>query len=154
MIKTDDMPFSKKRYDKYDPLGKQVAIEWLTKLGFQDIHENEKESKRDFTEIWDIGGTSPTGKIWRIEAEVKKDWGTEWSEMPFRWDTMHFPYRKRDKAKVHATHMMVVGGDLKRLFIVNREIMLESPVEYKWVRNRRREEPFFSVPTTIKKSSF
>ena len=67
---------------------------------------------------------------------------------------MDFPYRKRDKAEEHATHMMIIGGDHTRLFIVNREAMLESPVEDKWCRNRTGSEPFFKVDTLNPKAAF
>ncbi len=77
--------------------------------------------------------------------EVKKDWGTVWTELPFRYATMHFPTRKRDKVDVHATHHMIVGGDFKRLFVVKREAITNSPIVEKWVRNRSLLENFYEV---------
>jgi hypothetical protein len=150
----NDIAFNKERYDKYDGPGKQVAVELLDQLGFFEIVENLGESQGNFQNIWDVKGEHPEVGEWRIESEVKEDWGTKWVDVPFKFHTMDFPFRKRNKAIQHATHMMIVGGDHKRLFIVNREVMLESKVSYKPCRNRQEPEPFFNVDITSPKSAF
>lgn len=155
MIATNDIRFCKNRFDLYDSNGKNIAREWLTQLGFENIQENEEESKRNFKEIWDLKGIHSEFGEFRIEAEIKVDWGTKWLEIPFKYPTMDIPYRKRDKTDVHATHMMVIGGDLKRLFIIKRETMLNSPVGSKKCRNRNwAEEPFFQIPLPCDHSTF
>jgi hypothetical protein len=152
---SNDIKFSRKRYDLYDVPAKDIAKEWLLQLGFKDIDENLGESNGNFSKIWDVKGFMEKTGEWRIEAEIKQDWGSKWKEIPFRYDTVDIPYRKRDKAEEHATHHMVIGGDLKRLFIVNREAVLKSPVNYKKCRNRGwEEEPFFNVDIESPKSSF
>lgn len=157
MTVPNDIKFSKERYQKYDEPAKQIAIEWLGQLGFEDIQENTAEAQRNFKEIWDVRGFKAEVGEWRIEAEIKADWGTVWTDMPFKWPTMDIPYRKRDKAEVQATHMMVIGGDYQRLFIVNRDVMLNeefTKISSKWVRNRKREEPFFNIVLPAPKSAF
>lgn len=151
----NDKRFSRASYDENDPKGKQIAEEWFDQNGFFEIEENLKESKRDFTEIWDLKGIHPIFGEFRIESEIKKDWGTKWFEMPFKWPSMDIPFRKREKADVHATHHMVIGGDLKRLFIVPRKVVLESPVTSKPCRNRNWEpEPFYNVQLPCEHSAF
>jgi len=160
MTKTNDIRFSKQRYDRYDSLGKNVSQEWMEQFGFVDIQENENEQKGKFQEIWDIKGYTPNKHIeFRIETEIKDDWGTRWQEdtwdgkeYPFKWPSMHFPYRKRDKAQVHATHHMIVGGDEKRFFLIPRQTIITSPVIEKRCRNRKGLEPFFEVSLPAAKS--
>lgn len=156
MPKPNDIRFCKDRYEKYDGPAKLVATEFLQQRGFKKISENLDESRGKFKKIWDVAGTHSKKSIgeWRIEAEIKQDWGTKWFDVPFKFHTMDFPYRKRDKAEEHATHMMIIGGDYKRLFIVNREAMLGSPVENKWCRNRKGSEPFFKVDIQDPKAAF
>ena len=151
----NDIPFDQDRCDLYDPAGKDVVVEWFNQFGFTGIEENLAEAKKKFSKIWDVKGLSLSGKEFRIEVEIKKDWGTKWKDVPFRYSTMDIPYRKRDKAKEHATHHIVVGADLRRLFVVERSVVLDSPVTYKKVRNRGwQEEPFFNVPLPSPKSAF
>lgn len=155
MTIANDIRFSKERYEKYDGMAKDVATEWLTQMGFSELSENMDEANRKFRKIWDMRGQHPDLGEWRIEAEIKQDWGTKWLEMPFKYPTMDIPFRKRDKTEQHATHMMVIGGDLKRLFVVNREVMLNSPKSYKKCRNRGwAEEPFFNIQLPAPQSSF
>lgn len=145
-ISTNDIRFSKQRYARYDGIAKEVAFEWLKQLGFKDVVENLDESRRKFDKIWDVTGFREELGQWRIEAEVKQDWGTIWHEIPFKYSTIDIPYRKRDKAEEHATHMMVIGGDLKRMFVCKRDVMLTSPVTNKKVRNRGwADEPFYNI---------
>jgi hypothetical protein len=141
----NDKPFDKKESDNCDPKCKVVGTELLTQLGFLDIEENLGESHGDFSGIWDIRGTHPEFGEWRFDVELKKDWGTVWLEQPFRYSTVDIPFRKRDKAEVHATHHVVIGGDLERLFIVKRSVVLSSTVGYKMCRNRSAPEPFYKV---------
>ena len=152
-MRPNDKPFSKEEYNKFDGPAKEVVIEWMRQLGFKDIAINEDEAKRKFAKIWDVCGyTVPNGKQIRIETEVKADWGTVWTadrwknrKYPFPWPTMDFPYRRRNKTLEHCTHHIVVGGDFRRFFIVPRNVVLESPVEEKWCRNRGGSEPFYRV---------
>lgn len=100
------------------------------------------------------------GKELRVETELKKEWKTEWSkpvvhpDVNFKWPTMDVPYRKRDKADVHAHLHHIVGGDGKRVFWVWRKTVLSSPVSDKWVRNRGCYEPFFNVELPAPSSMF
>lgn len=152
----NDIRFSKQRFESFDGPAKEVAKDFLKYLNFKDIQENLAESNGNFSKIWDVKATHPKiDEEWRLELEIKKDWGTKWLEIPFKWPTMDIPYRKRDKAEEHATHHIVIGGDLKRLFIVNRNVVIDSPVTYKKVRNRNwQEEPFFNIPLPSPKSAF
>lgn len=155
MILSNDIRFSKTRHFLYDKPAKEVAAEWMLQLGFDNLEENKGEEKGNFKKIWDLKGNREGVGEWRIEAEIKVDWGTKWKDVPFKYSTMDIPYRKRDKAEEHATHMMVIGGDYKRLFVVNREVMLESPVSYKKCKNRGwKEEPFFNIDIYSPKSFF
>jgi len=150
----NDKRFDVVEHAKCDPIAKQVASEWLVQDGYEDIKENLSESNGKFDRIWDVSGQRSDWDRKRVEAEVKKDWGVEWFNIPFMYTTIHFPYRKRNKAREHATHMMIVGGDQRRLFVVERQVMLESPVEEKWVRNRKQYEPFFYVDIYAPTSEF
>jgi hypothetical protein len=155
MLQANDIRFSKKRYDLYDNNAKTIAMEWLEQFNFKNITENIQESKKNFSEIWDVKGDHEKYGEFRIEAEIKNDWGIKWLEMPFKYDTMDIPYRKRDKTKVHATHHMIIGGDLNRLFIVKREKVLSAKVENKKVRNRNwAEEPFYRLSLPCEFSFF
>lgn len=142
----NDKRYSKADGEKYDGPGKRVTVDFLTQAGFTDIFENLDESRRKFKRIWDIAGVHPeTKEVWRVDCEIKNYWGTLWKEQPFRYETMDVPYRKRDKTEEHATHHILIGEDLKRLFLVKREAVINAPVSEKWVRNRRQNEPFFNI---------
>lgn len=148
----NDKSFCSKAWKEYDAIAKEVITELMAQFKFSDIEANIREEQGRFDHIYDVSGVTPAGVEIRIEGEVKKDWGTSWTAKdwvgyawPFNWDTMHIPFRKRDKAKVHATHHAVIGGDKSRLFIVHRSVVLSSPVIEKWCRNRGSKEPFYSV---------
>ena len=74
---------------------------------------------------------------------------------------MDVPYRKRTKAEVHATHHMIIGGDLNRFFICSRNALETAPVSEKTVRNRidpetnrRMSEPFFNIDINHPEAAF
>lgn len=148
MTVPNDKRFDVRDYRECDPLAKALSFEVLEFLGFQDIVENTDESNGIFEKIWDIKGTHKELGEWRIEGEIKRDWGTKWIGgyiRPFKFSTMDIPYRKRNKAEEHATHHIVFGKDGNRAFVVERDVVLSSPVEYKQCRNREAPEPFFKV---------
>lgn len=154
MIK-NDKPFCKKTWEECDFDGKKIAKQWLKQYGFSSIEENLEEAKGNFKELWDVKGIHPEFGEFRIEAEIKKDWGTKWFDMPFKYEAIHIPFRRRDKAEVHSTHHMVIGGDLKRLFIVKRDVVINSPIEEKKCKNRGWQlEPFYVIPITADHSKF
>jgi hypothetical protein len=157
-VKKNDKRFDPECHKKHDADAKHIAQEWLKQMGFRDIKENLKEAQRNFKEIWDVSGQHELLGEWRLEAEIKVDWGTKWVDEPFKYSTVDVPFRKRDKAEVQATHQMVIGGDHKRLFIVKREVMLDpeiTQVTSKACRNRGwQKEPFYNIPIKAPHSSF
>ena len=152
----NDIEFSKYRYNLYDKPAKIVAKDFLLQMGFKNVEENLNEENLNFKEIYDVKGFHDIFGEWRIESEIKKDWGTKWKEIPFRYPTMDIPYRKRIKSEIYTTHMMVIGGDLNRLFIVKREIMMNSNISKKKCRNRYSNElePFYNIDLNSKFSKF
>jgi hypothetical protein len=158
MIVANDKPFSQEAFHEFDTPGKNAAASWLKQMGCQSITEND-DSANNFQNIFDLEASRKNGEKLVFEVEVKKEWGTEWQEnhdnpkygwasreYPFPWPTMDFPYRKREsKRRAKVTHHIIVGGDYNRLFIVPRDVVLQSPVEDKYVRNRKTNEPFFKV---------
>lgn len=148
-----DKRFDINEFEKFDSDAKKVTAEFLNQVGFNDIRENEGESKRNFSKIWDISGNHSDLGEWRIEAEIKRFWGTKWGNK-FPYTSMNIPYRKRNKAEEHATHHMIIGEDLNRFFIVERSVVLTSPVEEVWVRNRKGYENFYKVSVSSDCSGF
>lgn len=153
-----DKPFDHRENERSDGFSKDVLLDWLRFKGWTDFEENP-ESK--YTgKIWDIKATPPGGRPLRFDSEVKWEWTPVpdakerlWTSRarygyPFRWPSMDFPWRKRDKAEEHANLHVIVGGDGLRLFMVHRRILLSSPVGYKpvWNRGGAKEKFFFVSP--------
>lgn len=153
----NDKVFDKNTANECDPKANYASTQVCLAFGMCDIRENDESVYTGH--IYDLIANY-RGKDVRIETELKKDWGPAWSmpnchpEVPYKWPTMDFPYRKRDKAKVHANFHDVVGRDLRRVFRVPRKVILESPVSEKWVRNRQCMEPFFNVALPAPCSAF
>lgn len=156
MTKPNDLPFTQSNCDKYDRPGKIPAIQVLERLGYSRIKEN-KEWLNGFVNLFDLEAWKNDKRI-IVEVEVKEDWGTVWFEnnpkfgwiekaFHFPFPTMHLPYRKRGSAsREMVTHHMIIGGDFKRAFIVNRATVLKSRIITCKPRNRNGEkEPFFDA---------
>lgn len=95
----------------------------------------------------------------RFETELKQKWkGLAWSQpighpdVPFMYPTIDFPYRKRDKADVHAHYHDIVGESW--LFRCHRSVVVQAPVHRKYCDNTGRKEPFFTVPLPAPRSQF
>lgn len=154
----NDKIFDKKEERECDPKAKQATCEVCCRFGMTNFRNNPEG--RYTGHIYDIIAEYH-GQDVRIETELKKEWGAGWSwprkdtpDVPYKWDTMDFPYRKRDKGDVHAHVHDVVGIDMKRLFRVPRRIMLKAPTGEKYVRNRGCMEPFFRLPLPAPCSAF
>lgn len=149
----NDKSFSRNEHKKYDAKGKDAVCEMLVAINPNvTVEENDQESAQwkelppKQWKIWDVKATFPNGEVFTIECEVKHDWGIKWHDVPFRFDTVDFPYRRRDRFKgEYGTHHIIVGGDDRRMFLVSRKILLASPIRYKMCRNRDGEEPFYGV---------
>lgn len=158
MPRPNDKAFDPEENRICDPIAKRISGEVCAAMGMTNIRENSEGRYRGH--IYDIVAEYQ-GHTLRIETELKKEWGPKYCvprqeepDVPYRWDTMDFPYRKRDKAKVHAHVHDVVSGDQKHVFRVVRPIVLAAPVENKYVRNRCCEEPFFKVALPAPSSTF
>ena len=134
-----------------------VSLRTCLKFGMKNPRRNREDvyTGHIYDLVFDYFGNEV-----RVETELKREWKEDWSraivhpDVPYKWDTMDVPYRKRDKGIKHANLHHIIGGDGKRAFWVPRDVVLASPVNDKYCRNRGCEEPFFNIPLPAPSSMF
>lgn len=117
--------FDRSLSDRYDSIGKKLAIEIMSDLtGGKIVTENTKETSGNFTDgFWDQMYELPNGTRLLVEPEMKdaKWWGLTWdASRPFRYNTMDIPFRKK---KNKADIFMVISTCECFAWVVHRKVI-------------------------------
>ena len=125
------MTFHQELYDRYNPIGIQVAVSFLRQLGYTPVNFDEKY-KYDFV-------VEKDGKEYRVECEVT----TKWIHKQFPYRYMSVPHRKKDYTADFYIRTNPTGS---ALFFMPMSKVKEAPVIRKDT-SYTKNEPFFNVDT-------
>lgn len=126
--------FDKQLFDENDPRARAKAKQLLSKRFIV-----EDGSKYDI----DLVCYKDNQIKYLIEVEVKN----AWKGLEFPWPEINVQYAKKKFFEPNEnSKLMMFNDDLTSCFIIDRETILNSPVELNWNRLAGKKLPYYKVP--------
>lgn len=126
--------FSRKLYEENDKKGKEVAIQFLRQLGYNDLDPTEMLKDGDIQ-------MKLNGHNYIAEVEIKSQWKNE-SNWQTIWPDIRVPHRK---ATSKANFYVMFNHNCTCLGMIDMSIIKESKITQ--ISNRFMDnEDFFSIP--------